>query len=464
MADIADIQSTFDNSFFHVACQDVARIVSILSLDSNDVRKPHDKISFGRNFYEKSVFISRFFYMVFIKGFTPTVFDVLPYHFWMAITMGVYAYRLTLLPFWLRFTGYRRFANWKNIGSNQPSPTEPESQPFKKLNLSKEGALSKTDFGDPQYEMFLNRLYGFTTHLSPHSQSPANPFTHAGFPGNFFDHLTGVYKILLAWGQPQYVVRAGLFHSVYGTFDYRYSIFDLREGRDKLAELIGLGSEELAFTVCTSDRIGLLRNLMTTMYGAENAKKALNDAHKDSTGDGNPYPPLIAQLTSDGYEVRNHITQVNHKLPPDLFAQFAVVFIADFMEQGALGFGSADSDVCLFQFLRFRFFNDLLQFVKPYLRVMPPVWDKYLGRQAFIEPTRLEVVAFKRIWRSLMVSFEKHSGGGQKPFLFESGSVDQQLVRDMVDKYKYLAEPKIALAAMIRDKEVYEVSGRRALR
>lgn len=469
MADIADIQSTFENDFFQLACQDVARIVCILSLDSNDVRKPYSKKSYYTSVYEKCVFLSRFMYMVFIKGFTPTVFDVLPYHLWMLITTLVYIYRLVLLPFWLRFTGYGRFADWSSIGSKQPDKTDPASKPNKVLNLTKETNLANVDFGDPQYEFFLTKLYGFTTHLSPHSQSPGNPFTHVGFPGNFFDHLTGVYKILLAWRQPQYVVRAGLFHSVYGTFDYRYSIFDLRDGRQSLTSLIGPGAEELAFTLCTSDRIGLLRDLMSSMYGAENAKRALR-GDSSSGEDGNPYPALIGELTAEGYPVRNHITQVVHILPPDLFAQFAVVFIADFMEQGALGFGSADSDVCLFQFLRYRFFNDLLQFVKPYIRVMPPVWEKYMGKKQFVEATRKEVIAFKRIWKTLMKLFEHYQAKysdfsarneariqGKKPFVFNLSEEDRQTVLRMVQRLPYLAEPKIVLAATIPSGETYEV-------
>lgn len=87
-------------------------------------------------------------------------------------------------------------------------------------------------------------------------------YTNEGkFPGNFFDHLIGVYKILLCWQQPQYVVRAGLFHSMYGTFDYRYSMFDLRHGRKELQDLIGPGAEEIAFVICTSDRLSLLGRL-----------------------------------------------------------------------------------------------------------------------------------------------------------------------------------------------------------
>jgi hypothetical protein len=46
---------------------------------------------------------------------------------------------------------------------------------------------------------------------------------------------------VLAWHQPQYVVRGGVFHSVYGTFDYRAGCYDLKDGRQQLIDLIGPG-------------------------------------------------------------------------------------------------------------------------------------------------------------------------------------------------------------------------------
>lgn len=343
MADLGDIQATFENGFFRTACADAARIVSVLSLDSTDVRKPKSKVSFLRNTYEKSIFLGRFLFMVFVKGFTPTIFDLLPYWFWRLITTVIFLYRLFLLPFWLRATGYLRYADWTDLGSKQPPKTAKEAQPLRKVKLSAVTNLSKVDFSDPDYEKFVTQLYKFTTHLSPHSQCPSNPFTHDGFPGNFFDHLTGVYKILFAWGQPQYVVRAGMFHSVYGTFDYRYSLYDLREGREPLRNLIGPAAEELAFTICTSDRIGLLHRLAIKMYGHSGAmgldssissleKMYGNQVSKEKiesqqviAPDGSSHPKLISVLSTEGFSVQNHITQEFHYLPPDLFAQFCMV-------------------------------------------------------------------------------------------------------------------------------------------
>jgi len=487
MADIGDIQGTFDNGLFRAACQDVLRIVSVLSLDSTDVTKPRSQISKVQSVKEKITYLSRFFYMVFIKGFTPTVFDVLPYWFWRLLTTAIFLYRLFLLPFWLRLTGYGRYADWSDIGSRQPANSAPEAKPLKKVNLTFETNLSAVDFADPEYEKLVTQLYKVTTHLSPHSQCPPNPFTHNGFPGNFFDHLTGVYKILVAWKQPQYVVRSGLFHSVYGTFDYRYSLYDLREGREPLRALIGPGAEELSFAICTSDRIGLLHRLAVRMYGhvasmtldgssaslewmyGEKSNATLgsknNTAAKESTGtasDGSTYPKLIGELGPEGFPVQNHITQQMHMLSPDLFAQYGMVMLADFMEQGVIALGAPDSDICMFRFMRFRFWSDFVCFLGPYLRVMPAPFAKYMGKGSnFIEPNRNEVLRFKNLWVALMERFSvyssQHHRASDADFQFRASADDRAVVHHMSEKYPYLAEPFIALAAMLGASEKLEV-------
>ncbi len=475
MADLADIQDTFDNHLFVVACQDVARIVSILSLDAQDITKPRSKNSYGTNIREKAIFFYRFFFMVFVKGFTPTIFDLLPYRVWQIITLCIYLYRLYLLPFWLRFTGYGRYASWTTpmIGSAQPKKGDIVTQPYKLTgSISVEGPLSKTDFGDIHFENLITVLYNRQAHLSPHTKSPGTPFV-SGFPGNFFSHLTGVYKILVAWGQPQYVVRAGLYHSVYGTFDYRQGIFDLRDGRKQLADIIGPAAEELSFAICTSDRLGLMPDLMKAMYG-EKGGKAFMGGGIVKAGDGNPYPPLIGELSANGFMVRNHITQEPHVFSPDLFAQFIMVFMADFIDQGALPLGSDDSDICLFQFLRYRFFSDMVRFVKPYLRVVPAVWFKYLGDKDFVEPLRKEVLRMKGLWKknvskALAVASPNSTTEGSVG-VTRDGSLaarltsitgftedDKQFLVQLIARCNYLSEPKIALACALTNGEVYQV-------
>jgi hypothetical protein len=175
------------------------------------------------------------------------------------------------------------------------------------------------------------------------------------------------------------------------------------------------------------------------------ARKLLNKE------DGNPLPPLRGKLSKDGFPLRNHITQKVHTIPSCLFAHFMVVFCADFMDQGALGGASSDMDICLFQFLRFRLFNDILRFVSPFLRVLPPVFQKYMWDKDFLEPTRPEILRLKYLWGVLFK---------------QRGQVlpeDKALLADMIRRYPYLVEPQLCLAAAIAPRELFQGSYRRKM-
>ena len=65
---------------------------------------------------------TRCVYTLFITlaGFTPVVFDLMPYKVWQAVSILVYVYRLTILPFYLRLVGYGQYADWTNIGFKEP--------------------------------------------------------------------------------------------------------------------------------------------------------------------------------------------------------------------------------------------------------------------------------------------------------------------------------------------------------
>jgi hypothetical protein len=188
-----------EEHFFKVACQDAARIVSILSLCSADVTKPRVNKSIYEHIRDKYVFFVRFFKMVFLKGFTPVVFDMLPFRIWQLLTFVIYIIRLIVLPIFMRLSGFGKYASWTSppLGSCIPNDTSPESRlPDKSVSLSRDARLALQDFNDPDYERLIANLCSREAHLSPHSQSPGHPFV-AGFPGNFLDHLTGCFKILL---------------------------------------------------------------------------------------------------------------------------------------------------------------------------------------------------------------------------------------------------------------------------
>jgi hypothetical protein len=70
---------------------------------------------------------------------------------------------------------------------------------------------------------------------------------------SLWDHLKGTWKLLSDAGYPQYICDAGLFHSVYGTRQYRYQCVSF-EKRDDIADLIGLRAENLVYYFCVIDR------------------------------------------------------------------------------------------------------------------------------------------------------------------------------------------------------------------
>eukprot|EP01050_Picozoa_sp_SAG11_P016502 SAG11_NODE_2258_length_3613_cov_1.480364_1_plen_271_part_00 len=73
--------------------------------------------------------------------------------------------------------------------------------------------------------------------------------------GSFLDHLTGVESILRAWGCPEDVCLAGLFHSIYGTESFQaFSLPCDDEHRSRVRTLIGARAEFLAYINCVMER------------------------------------------------------------------------------------------------------------------------------------------------------------------------------------------------------------------
>jgi hypothetical protein len=66
-------------------------------------------------------------------------------------------------------------------------------------------------------------------------------------------HLEGVYALLLAAGQDQDVCNAGLFHSIYGTSNFKTKTLSFDQ-RDLVRSLIGSRAEAIAFLFCRLDR------------------------------------------------------------------------------------------------------------------------------------------------------------------------------------------------------------------
>src|SRR5256885_1877256 len=72
----------------------------------------------------------------------------------------------------------------------------------------------------------------------------------------FLSHLIGVYRDLKAWGCPEYLTLAGLFHSIYGTEAFQGFALPV-EKRAEIRELIGERAERLAYVNCALTRESL---------------------------------------------------------------------------------------------------------------------------------------------------------------------------------------------------------------
>ncbi len=86
---------------------------------------------------------------------------------------------------------------------------------------------------------------------------------------HLIDHLVGCYSLLRAWGNPEPICRAGLFHSIYGT-----NIFSVRsagfEQRARIRATIGEEAEQLAYLFCSTNRpVALLQALIASQYDLE---------------------------------------------------------------------------------------------------------------------------------------------------------------------------------------------------
>ncbi|MFK8017576.1 MAG: DUF6817 domain-containing protein [Gammaproteobacteria bacterium] len=74
--------------------------------------------------------------------------------------------------------------------------------------------------------------------------------------GTLREHLSGTHDLLKAWGNPDHVVLAGLFHSIYGTQYFKVQSAQ-SSYRSRIQQGIGDEAENLAYLFCTVDRMGL---------------------------------------------------------------------------------------------------------------------------------------------------------------------------------------------------------------
>jgi L-ascorbate metabolism protein UlaG (beta-lactamase superfamily) len=86
----------------------------------------------------------------------------------------------------------------------------------------------------------------------------AKKFTHIK-QRSLFEHLTRVGNLLESWGVPEYVVHAGMCHSLYATEFFKTAILSIDE-REELRKLIGTEAESLVYDFCSAKRNTFQRN------------------------------------------------------------------------------------------------------------------------------------------------------------------------------------------------------------
>ena len=73
--------------------------------------------------------------------------------------------------------------------------------------------------------------------------------------GSFMEHLVGTEAVLRGWGCAEYLCRAGLFHSIYGTESFQAFSLPLdAPNRAVVRELVGAEAERLALVNCVMER------------------------------------------------------------------------------------------------------------------------------------------------------------------------------------------------------------------
>jgi hypothetical protein len=92
-------------------------------------------------------------------------------------------------------------------------------------------------------------------------EAGAQRFPHA-HSRSLLEHLLGTRSILIAWGQPVLLQRAGLFHSVYSTDVYRRELLSRSFDRGKLIDLIGPAAERVVYLFSTVPRKRMFQELM----------------------------------------------------------------------------------------------------------------------------------------------------------------------------------------------------------
>lgn len=96
-------------------------------------------------------------------------------------------------------------------------------------------------------------MKNYANELSFLTEIGCQELPHSG--RTLYDHLKGTASILEDNNRPNYEVKAGLFHSIYGTEIYSKSK-KIKITRDSVRQIIGNRAEQLAYIFCDTEDSG----------------------------------------------------------------------------------------------------------------------------------------------------------------------------------------------------------------
>ena len=128
----------------------------------------------------------------------------------------------------------------------------------------------------------------------------------------FDDHLVAVQSVLRAWGAPERLTHAALFHSIYGTEGFQGFKLHLSQ-RPQIVDLIGPEAERLAWIFCMVDRSTVDATVLAPPPGTCAAAAGL------------PPPSFFARPELGGFEIALRSERE--------WLEFLTLSLADWLEQ-----------------------------------------------------------------------------------------------------------------------------------
>lgn len=159
--------------------------------------------------------------------------------------------------------------------------------------------------------------------------------------GTFLAHLLEVYRILRLWAAPDAVARCGLYHSAYSNSYVNLAIFEPDVGRARVAAVVGDEAERLVHLFCVVPRQQLVHDDLLFHYDDADlaadlarSEESVLDARRGVFDEDEPWRRKIqGLLPADGITVKHIRTGEDVALSRRVAATFLMMTMADFSDQ-----------------------------------------------------------------------------------------------------------------------------------